>query len=179
MFAQNYHKFQIDSNGCGFIRKTVTMLRKTQLCVSNFPDMINHLSGENAFKFHPGKGQFWKWEGWVYSRDFGVLAYRAKGSAFCCTISQCLSALSQNNWCQPYMVYMPILGHSCQGGGRTVERELKPSFTKCFADYCVFLQLFTSRALWWPRLWLGHWAEMGDKDRAEMKYWMTVQIHNI
>lgn len=78
----------------------------------------------------------------------------AKDCALCCTISQCLSALSQNNWGQAYMVYMPTLGHGCQcseggrvGGSRTVERELKAGFTKCLQINLHSYSYLTPRAV--------------------------------
>lgn len=77
----------------------------------------------------------------------GAIAYEAKGSALCCTISRCLSALSQNNWCQAYMVYMPILGHGCQRGAGQWRGELKASFTKCLQINVFSYSSLTSRAV--------------------------------
>lgn len=119
---------------------------------------------------------------WVYSRDFGVIAGQPKGSALRCTISQCLSALSQNNWCQAYMVYMPIPGAQLPvqwvGAGQEREGSFRASSIKCSQiNVCAYSYL-TSKTMWRPRLWPGHWAELGDPSdpsymsvRAERKCW--------
>lgn len=95
-------------------------------------------SKENAFRSVLVNVQSGKRERWGSSEGFFGVAYGAKGSALCCTISQCLSALSQNNWCQAYMVYMPVLGHGCQGGRQDsrggTSRPVSPSVCRlmCF-----------------------------------------------
>lgn len=61
------------------------------------------------------------------------------------------------------------------GGGRTAERELKASFTKCSQINVFSYSYLTSRAVWWPRLRPGHWAETQLTHRAskaELK-WST------
>lgn len=115
MPAQNYQEYSMTQWLWVSQEQHNSAEKYSLLCVSHFFLVwLTAPFSRNCFQIQPWEMWTGNWEGWVYSQDFGAIACQAKGCALCCTISQCLSALSQNNWCQAYVVYMPVLGHGCQ-----------------------------------------------------------------
>lgn len=189
--VQNYQTYLNDSVVCEFHRNTVILQRSTlahslMLCVSEFLDMINHtFLGK---KIHPRKGQFWNWEEWLYSREFRC--YSRPGLRLCLvlhnkSVPQCSQSKQLVSGLHGLHAYSRARLPMQQGGGRTVERELKASFTKCLQINGSSYSYLTSRAVWWPRLWPGQRAKLGTPlthliPLAELRWsagWQCIQTN--